>query len=199
MDKEEKYRVFEKEIAWIQSDDIRQFIRKAVMELPDYFFVVAASSTGKYHPSYALGDGGLVRHTKAAVAIAKDLLGLEMYRKFTQRQRDMIIGCLILHDGLKHGLLGGKYTVATHPTLMASWLQDTMKIEEQLPSECCAAMLSAISSHMGEFNTDYRTHEEILPKPVTQMDKFVHQCDYLASRKYLEVNFDAIHYEGDRV
>lgn len=199
MNKEEKYRVFEKEVAWIQSDDIRQFIRKAVMELPDYFFTVAASSTGKYHPSYALGDGGLVRHTKAAVAIAKDLLGLEMYRKFTPYQRDMILGCLILHDGLKHGLLGGKYTVAEHPTLMASWLRDTMKIEEQLPGECCSAMLGAISAHMGEFNTDYRTHEEILPKPATQMEKFVHQCDYLASRKYLEVNFDAIHYEGDRV
>ena len=42
--------------------------------LPDYFFEVAAASTGKYHPKYAQGEGGLVRHTKAAVKIAYELL-----------------------------------------------------------------------------------------------------------------------------
>ena len=42
--------------------------------LPNYFFEVPASSTGKYHPEFALGDGGLIRHTKVAVRIAYELL-----------------------------------------------------------------------------------------------------------------------------
>ena len=49
---------------------------------------------------------------------------------------------------------------------------------------------NCIHSHMGKWNTDYRTKREILPKPKTVVEKFVHTCDYLASRKYLEFKFD---------
>ena len=49
--------------------------------LPEYFFEVAASSTGKYHPVYALGVGGLVRHTIAAVEIANEMYRMDMYGK----------------------------------------------------------------------------------------------------------------------
>ena len=64
---------FIKELEYIKNDDIRGFAKLALENLPDYFFDVAASSTGKYHPTYALGNGGLVRHTKAAVRIAFEL------------------------------------------------------------------------------------------------------------------------------
>lgn len=118
-----KTEVFKNELFWIGNSDIRSFVSEQIDRLPDYFFEVAASSTGKYHPSYALGEGGLVRHTKAAVAIAKDLLGLEMYGKYSAEDKDIILAALILHDGMKHGTVGGKYTVATHPTEMADFIQ----------------------------------------------------------------------------
>jgi hypothetical protein len=51
-----------------------------------------------------------------------------------------------------------------------------------------------VASHMGSWNTDYKTKKEILPKPITSMEKFVHLCDYLASRRFLEVNFDKVEY-----
>lgn len=51
---------FTKEIGWIHSEKIAKFATYCVNNLPDYFFTVPASSSGKYHPSYALGDGGLV-------------------------------------------------------------------------------------------------------------------------------------------
>lgn len=202
MTAEERIALFQNELAWIQDDAIRSFVHDALIKLPDYFFHVAASSTGKYHPAYALGEGGLVRHTKAAVIICKDLLCLEMYGKFTPIQRDIMLGALILHDGLKHGVDGGAYTQAKHPVIIANWLENTengMGIYQRLPKEVADPFLSCLRSHMGQWNTDYRTHAEILPKPATQMEKFVHQCDYLASRKYLELNFDAVSYSGDRV
>lgn len=192
-----KTEVFKNELFWIGNSDIRSFVSEQIDRLPDYFFEVAASSTGKYHPSYALGEGGLVRHTKAAVAIAKDLLGLEMYGKYSAEDKDIILAALILHDGMKHGTAGGKYTVATHPTEMADFIQ--ADCAKKLGEETCDKLYSAIAAHMGQWNTDYKTKKEILPKPQTAIQKFVHQCDYLASRKYLEVNFDAINYEGDRV
>jgi hypothetical protein len=193
----EKASVFE--LRWIHDDKIREFVHVALSNLPDYFYETAASSTGKYHPPYALGVGGLVRHTKAAVAIAKDLLGLEMYSKYSAEEKDLIIASMILHDGMKHGVQGGAYTAPTHPTDCATWLSTAIDQEHYLSQEQFGKIHSCISSHMGQWNTDYKSKKEILPKPVSAMEKFVHQCDYLASRKYLEVNFDSINYEGDRV
>ena len=79
--------------------------------MPDYFFHVAASSTGKYHPKYALGDGGLLRHTKAAVRIAHELLINPSITNFTDDEKDLIIMALTLHDGLKSGLEKSEYTL----------------------------------------------------------------------------------------
>lgn len=70
----EKISVFNTEYNYIRNEKYRDNIKILVNLLPDYFFEVAASSTGKYHPSFSLGEGGLVRHTKVAVKIAHELL-----------------------------------------------------------------------------------------------------------------------------
>ena len=49
---------FTRELCMISDDKIRELTKDIINKLPDYFFNVAASSTGKYHPSYALGTGG---------------------------------------------------------------------------------------------------------------------------------------------
>lgn len=42
---------------------------------------------------------------------------------------------------------------------------------------------------MGPWTTDYQGNE-ILEKPKTKYQNFVHMCDYLASRKAILFNFD---------
>ena len=64
---DERLHMFKPELGTIKSQVYSDFAEAAIISLPDYFFEIPASSTGKYHPSYALGTGGLVRHTKAAV------------------------------------------------------------------------------------------------------------------------------------
>ena len=183
----QKQSVFEPELGLIKNTQMHAVCCWAVSLLPDYFFTVPASSTGKYHPDYALGDGGLVRHTKAAVQIASELLNLEMYGRYTEAERDLIFAALILHDGRKHGEKYAKYVKAAHPTIMADWL--SKNAEGLLPPHQLAILCGAVASHMGQWNTDLKTKKEILPKPRTPIEKFVHQCDYLASRKFLEVRF----------
>ena len=184
-----KVEVFKEELSYIKNETIRNFFTKAVVGLPDYFFEVAASSTGKYHPSYSLGSGGLVRHTKAAVKIAYDLLNLEQNKQnFKDDEADIIIGSLMCHDGLKHGKEQSQYTIATHPVVAAEYIKNGDFGE--LPEGYLDIIVGVISSHMGEFNTDFKTKKEILPKPVTQIEQFVHMCDYLASRKYLVMEFE---------
>lgn len=54
-----------------------------------------------------------------------------------------------------------------------------------------ADIVSKVKTISGrKYNPSNKSCEEILPKPQTEMQKFTHLCDYLASRKMLEVNFN---------
>ena len=189
MDNKEKLATFSKELDYIQNDSIRKFVEKALTVVPDYFYEVPASSTGKYHPSYALGEGGLVRHTRAAVGIAHELLNLEMM-KYTQDEKDMMISALILHDTYKSGLNHAKFTVTEHPIIAAEQCSKNVELNGIILDEQREFISKCILSHMGQWTTDFKTHKEVLQKPKTKYQCFVHLCDYLASRKCLEFNFN---------
>ena len=160
-----------------------------IEKLPEYFFEVEASSTGKYHPNYALGQGGLLRHTKAAVRVAYELLSdPAIGDKYTDIEKDLMIMGLILHDGLKLGITKEKYTRFDHPLLMAKYIEEN-KQELELSNEELKLLQEVISSHMGPWTTDYNGNE-VLPKPKSKYQNFVHMCDYLASRKSIIFQFD---------
>ncbi len=190
-DVEEDKNPFSKELLLIESSFIQGFVKKLLTKVPDYFYTTAASSTGKYHPEYCLGKGGLLRHTKAAVMIAQGLFDNPLLNTYTQEERDIIIAALILHDTVKHGLGGSTYTVTEHPLLVEK-LIDHQEFDESYEEEQAIILkiLGCIKSHMGPWNKDYKTKKEVLPLPKTKMQIFVHLCDYLASRKFLEVKFD---------
>ena len=103
---------------------------------------------------------------------------------------------LILHDGLKHGLNGSKYTVADHPVVMAEFIKNDAELKEMLTAEELDFLTGCIASHMGEWTTDYRSKKEILPKPESRAQQLVHLCDWLASRKWLNVDFEDDLYTG---
>jgi len=181
--------IFKTELSYILNPKIKEFTEKALNSLPEYFFSIPASSSGKYHPSYALGEGGLVRHTKAAVRIAVELFRVELF-KYTEDQKDMIISSLILHDGYKSGIDHGKHTVTEHPLIVAKMIRENNELSNCINKEYLNIILSNIETHMGFWVYDYKTKKEVLPKPTTKLQNFVHWCDYLASRKCLEFNFD---------
>ena len=116
MEKTQKIKAFEDELNFIINPQIRLFAETAIGSLPDYFFEVPASSTGKYHPSYSLGSGGLLRHTRAAVRIAIELSRIEWWN-FSQDEMDLIVVSLMLHDGWKSGLPKQEFSVADHPNV----------------------------------------------------------------------------------
>ncbi|MBR2588146.1 MAG: HD domain-containing protein [Bacilli bacterium] len=179
---------FKDELKYIKKEKYRENAKKLIELLPDYFFEVAASSTGKYHPSFALGDGGLLRHTKVAVKIANELLNDESIGyTFTEDEKDLMIISLIMHDGLKHGISKEKYTRFDHPIIMANFIEEN-KDKLTLTEGEVKFIEEAISSHMGPWNTNPYS-DVVLPKPKNKYQRFVHMCDYLASRKFLDVKF----------
>ena len=179
---------FENELKYIKDIRIKNSLKTMIDKLPDYFYEVPASSTGKYHPNYALNKGGLVRHTKAAVRIARELLNNPSLNDFTSDEEDLIIMALTLHDGLKSGLVKSEYTLFEHPLLMSNYIKENKK-ELELNDDQIEFVTSVIETHMGPWTKNYKG-EEVLSPPKTKEQKFVHMCDYLASRKFLEVNFD---------
>lgn len=177
------------EIEYIKSDRIKKACEEMVKLLPDYFFEVPAASTGKYHPAYAAGEGGLLRHTKGAVRIAVEILSdPSTGDKYTSDEKDMMIMALILHDGLKSGMPKEKYTRFDHPILMADYIMDNEEVLG-LEVEEIEFICDAIKTHMGSWTTDYNG-VEVLEKPKTKYQNFVHLCDFLASRKCLLIPFD---------
>jgi len=191
--------IFKTELAYIKNPKIREFTGKVLIKVPEYFFTIPASSTNKYHPSFSLGDGGLLRHTKVAVRIAVDILSLEMMNKYTEDEKDIIISSLILHDCAKKGIPESKYSIVEHPLVMANFIERDEELKNILDKETLNKILDCIRTHMGEFNKDYLTKKEVLPKPKSKIQNIVHLADYLSSRKYFEeFNFN-VKVERDRV
>ena len=185
----DKIEIFRNELGMIQNELMRDFIGYCVDYLPDYFFEIPASSSGKFHPPYALGHGGLMRHTKAVVKIAYDLVRLEQNQHLDS---DLIIAALILHDGIKRGTEEQDYTIAEHPIYAAKFIGRKAyeyRVVRNLEVGCFGDKIETIQrlirSHMGQWNIDYRLGKEVLPKPQEEDEKFVHMCDYIASRSYL--------------
>ena len=176
--------IFHGELELIKNHKYRECTREILDELvPDYFWVVAASSSGKYHPWYSLGYGGLVRHTKAAFKIAVDLLGLKQYEALDE---DAVLVAILLHDTFKHGLPPSPFTVGEHPIIAAENIRSYAHshFDEEM-AESFDFVADLIASHMGQWNKTRGGTE--MPTPQTPDQKFVHLCDYLASRKYVIV------------
>ena len=186
-----KVKYFEKEISYIKNKDKQTDIKYLINLLPDYFFKIAASSTGKYHPKFASTEHGLVKHTKVAVRIAYDLF--EVNEMFSDDEKDLIIMALIMHDGLKKGYEEEQYTRFDHPLLSSELIMKHAK-DLKMDTDSVRLLCRMIESHMGKWNTN-KYSKVVLPVPKDKYERFVHMCDYLASRNYLNVKFNKLDIE----
>lgn len=120
--------------------------------------------------------------------MAKTLLDNNSIFTFSDNDKDLIIMALILHDGLKEGSPKETYTRFDHPLLVSKFIKDNND-KAKLNEEDLKLITSMIESHMGEWNTN-KYSNVVLPLPKTKHQKFVHMCDYLASRKFIDVKFE---------
>ncbi|MBR7042432.1 MAG: HD domain-containing protein, partial [Bacilli bacterium] len=172
----------------IKDKNNKEDIEYLINLLPEYFFKIPASSTGKYHPKFASTEHGLVKHTKVAVRIAFDLFQLN--DTFTDKEKDLIIMALIMHDGLKKGLVEVEYTRFDHPLLVSKLIMEHSK-ELKMNIDDVRLFCRMIESHMGKWNTN-KYSKVVLPIPSDKYERYVHMCDYLASRSYLNVKFNKL-------
>lgn len=174
---------FEREIQFIESIDLQDFVRFFFNEkCGDWFWKSGASSSGKYHPLFTKGEGGLVRHTKAVAWVCEELLRMSSYAYMKDTYKDYARVACLLHDTRKYGSSDteDKECYKEHGKLAAdavaaAWLS----FFDQ--GEAPELLLMAIRSHMGQWveNRDDR--------PFTNIDRLVHLSDYIASRPFWDI------------
>ena len=174
------------------NDDIKEFTIVLLDNLPEYIWHVGASSTGKYHPQYSLGEGGLMRHQMAVVRFLNFFFELEQYNsKLTSREMDLMRLAGLCHDGMKSGSQEdyekSRYTKFDHPIQMANMIRSYDG--QYLNHDELEMVAITISKHMGAWNTDKNSSLE-LPKPNDKFSRMLHVADYLASRKCLTMDFE---------
>ena len=189
---DERMKIVQPVLDTIENEDIKKFAIAVLDSLPEYIWHVGASSTGKYHPQYSLGEGGLMRHQMAVVRFLNFFFELEQYNsKLTSREMDLMRVAGLVHDGMKSGTQANfeasKYTKFEHPILMATKIRE--EFTEYLPGNELEFVADVISKHMGQWNTDKKS-SITLPKPSDKFSRMLHVSDYLASRKSLTMDFD---------
>lgn len=175
-----KHEYFAREIDLIQSEDYRMMMRYYFDEcVPDYFFNVGASSSGMYHPVFSQGKGGLVRHTKAVVMFAEELLRMSSYAYMKDEYKDYVIMACLAHDTCKYGI--DKYDKDAYKShARNAALNFGCAWAEYMNYSCPDFLLNAIISHMGQWS-------EKEDRPFTSIDRCVHMADYIASRSFIDI------------
>ena len=184
----QRKKVFNVELSRIQNQNVRTSTEVILDMLPDYFYEIPASSSGKYHPSFSLGEGGLVRHVKVAMRILEEMFRNEAFGEYDEYTKDLIRMALLLHDGFKSGITYSEHTCSEHPVIMSNFILDNK--DKLSISEGDAKFVSRlIITHMGPWNKD-KSGNVIMPVPTTKEELLVHLCDYIASRNFLDVYFE---------
>ena len=186
-----KSKYFEREIALIKNEDYQDFIKQYLDNyVPVYFWEIGASSSGKYHPQFSQGEGGLVRHTKAVVMFAEELLRMSSYMYMSDEHKDYVIMACIVHDTCKYGQCEFDKDLYKDHAVYASALVNEAWYD-YFGVNASEFFLSAIKCHMGQWS-------ERENRPFTNIDRCVHMADYMASRNFIDIPQISEEYEAVR-
>lgn len=171
------------------NDKILELVSEYFDKVPEYFYHVPASSTGKYHPSFDHGEGGLLHHTQMTCEIIQEFQRMDEYKDLNHF--DIMIAC-ILHDTFKNGYVDNHRTVASHASIAADEFYDTYIYHKYDKHELENTLGNVTYDYSGEL---YKRVMEICDmirthmgqwgqiKPKTLSEKLVHLADYVVSRK----------------
>lgn len=156
-------------------------------------------------------EGGLAKHIKATVGFAyamieasilEGLLKAESSVPYTDEVEDIVYASLILHDCCKPDDTPKHSTRFDHPlegaklfnNVAMDYVQNNKdNIDEDdmdYLRDVIVDIYTYIKSHMGKYTTAPYAKGIVLPKPVDVLGWFIHTCDLLSSRKYLNFDFD---------
>ena len=137
-----------KETCKIGDDRIRKLVEVGLEKAPGYFWYVPASLTGKYHPDFSQGEGGLIRHIKAVCYFVDDFCNNIDY--FGQKKNfDKIYAAAILHDLFKYGEQMERQEYNSHGSIAALKIHEFGKgiVDDDVLLDIC----NNVMHHLGKW------------------------------------------------
>ena len=166
------------EIAQIDDVNIRDFVNETLEVVEPCHAWKPASSSGKYHPKFASGDGGLIRHTKVVV---RNMIDIIRATPSLEGEKDELIAAAILHDMWKYPKdRDHEFTAFDHPALGGDYCK----------SHGQETIGRLIAAHQGIWVTSKVLPGHVNKKPEKFDEVCLHFSDYTASRPYYSCNFD---------
>lgn len=180
--------VLEKEINLIKNKLIKEWTINTLENVPMYFWVAQASSSGKYHPECTIKKGGLITHVKRAVYIANHLC--EGWGIF-EYERDIVLSATILHDIAKtpnphvahlYGMITTDEDFINHPLNAEKYFDESSDLYKEPDMNTIRLINECVKYHMGRWTPDS------IKKDMSEyslVELAVYTSDYLSSRKDL--------------
>lgn len=166
------------EVAQIDDDEIRNFVKMTLDNVDPIHRIKPASSTGKYHPKYAAGEGGLIRHTKVVV---RNIIELIRATPAIECEKDELIAAAIIHDMWKYPEgRDHEFTAFDHPALGGQWCKD----------HGFDTIGRLVAAHQGIWTTSRQMPGFENEQPRKFDEWCLHFADLMASRAYLACDFD---------
>lgn len=163
-----------------QIDDvkIREFVKETLDKVNPIHAIKPASSTGKYHPKYAAGEGGLIRHIKVVV---RNIIEIIRATPSLESEKDELVAAAILHDMWKYPEgRDNEYTSFDHPKLGGDYCKE----------HGFETIGRLIAAHQGIWTTSRQMPGFENKKPEKFDEIALHYADLFASRAYLSCDFD---------
>lgn len=159
------------EVDLIKDDEIRDATISALGRgVPDYFWDVPATSSGKYHNPFSRRKHGLWIHVKMVFAAYERMVrSFEEQGLITSAEADAGRAAVLLHDMLKYGhkYEAGDSTVKNHDKLAGHWLEHNSDVPRET--------VRAVKTHNGPWYDG--------PEPDSPLEQLVHMADMVASTK----------------
>jgi hypothetical protein len=171
---------FKVELSKIKSDDLRKITKDILLKCNDYCVDMPASSTGKYHPAFDAGTGGLIRHIKVVCRNVETFL--LMMPQYDGPEWDIPYIAAILHDCAKYTKKDQQYSHEEHPNLVAT-------IIRQFDHPFIERIAKCAETHMSRWNT-CRHSKEVMPTPKNMEHMIVAMADMIAAQKWNMATFD---------
>jgi len=188
-------KIFDNEIKKINDESLKRAVKDILILCDDKNAVGAASSSGKYHPQFSLGEGGLIRHTKAVCLFVERILSM-MPQYDNKEAWDIPYCAAILHDMCKY-IKGQEYTEMQHPLIMGKMIREYAKekfanFDNLIEGDYTKMLLvaDAVECHMSRWHTDKKTGKP-LGIPPTKMEHYIVAiADMISATRNIKIDFD---------
>jgi hypothetical protein len=183
-----KIRCFDWEISQMEKNYGEIAVKFICEVIPNEFFWIPASSSGKYHPACSRGNGGLVIHSKRVCYFIHQMTeGLKhpaVSKNAYDMQQSRLIFAAMVHDMAKKNKYDSNSPdYKNHPFIAAQMVVDNIELFKGIKDgnmECYRAA-DLIKTHMGVFTPNITTAD--FDKLLFDA-KLLYMADYLSSRKH---------------